>query len=87
MRLGEWQMQTARARFSEVFRRARQDGPQRVTRHGKEAVIILSEERYEKLRATRRPKSGLATLLGDSPLCGLDLEPDRPRDYGRAVKL
>ena len=86
-KVGEWQMQTAKAQFSEVFRRACQDGPQRVTRHGKEAVIVLAEEQYERLRATTRPNVGLATLLASSPLAGLDLRLDRPRDYGRTVRL
>jgi prevent-host-death family protein len=34
-----WQLQTAKARFSEVFRLARSEGPQRITRQGKEGVI------------------------------------------------
>ena len=44
-----WQVQTAKARFSEVFRRARTEGPQRITRQGKEGVVMVAEEHYERL--------------------------------------
>jgi prevent-host-death family protein len=41
---GTWKLHDAKARFSEVVRRARADGPQRVTIHGKEAVVIVAAE-------------------------------------------
>ena len=37
-----WQLQEARRRFSEVVDQALADGPQRVTRHGKQAVVVRS---------------------------------------------
>ena len=65
---GEWQLQTAKARFSEVFRRARADGPQRVTRLGKEAVVIVGAEEFSRLsRRSRQPES-LVDFLAQSPL-------------------
>jgi antitoxin Phd len=48
-----WKLQDAKARFSELVRRARTGKPQRVTVHGKDAVVIVDAERYEV-----RPKSG-----------------------------
>jgi len=39
-----WQLQTAKARFSEVFRRARSEGPQWITRQDREAVVMLPAE-------------------------------------------
>ena len=44
-----WQLQTAKARFSEVFRLARSKGPQWITRQGKEAVVVLPAEEFERL--------------------------------------
>ena len=35
-----WSLQEAKAKFSEVVRRAQTEGPQVVTVHGKEAVVI-----------------------------------------------
>jgi len=43
-----WQLQTAKARFSEVFRRARSEGPQWITRQGREAVVMLPAEEFER---------------------------------------
>ncbi len=45
----DWQVQSAKARFSEVFRRARTEGPQRITRQGKECVVMIAEEQYAQL--------------------------------------
>jgi prevent-host-death family protein len=81
-----WQLQTAKARFSEVFRRARSEGPQWVTRQDKEAVVILPAEEYERLaRRMKQPKS-LVEFLRSSPLMGVEL-PDREPDYGRDIEL
>jgi prevent-host-death family protein len=82
-----WQVQTAKARFSEVFRLARTEGPQRITRQGKEGVVMISEEQYERLTIkSRRPKS-LVQFFRDSPLVGVELDLERDRDTGREVEL
>ena len=44
-----WKLQDAKARFSEVVRRAREGDPQEVTVHGKEAVVVVDAERFEIL--------------------------------------
>ena len=77
-----WQLQTAKARFSEVFRRAREEGPQLVTRQGKEGVIILPLEEFEQLvDRARKPKS-LVRFFAESPLVGLQLNLERNPDTG-----
>ncbi len=82
-----WQLQTAKARFSEVFRRARDEGPQLVTRQGKEGVVILPLEEFDQLvDRARKPKS-LARFFAESPLVGLQLNLERNADTGRDVKL
>src|SRR5437867_574574 len=43
-----WQLHEAKARFSELFRRVRTEGPQRVVKQGGEAVVILSAEEFER---------------------------------------
>src|SRR5580704_11339993 len=53
-----WQIQSAKAKFSEVFRLARTEGPQHITRQGKEGVVMISDEQYDKLVVrSRQPKS------------------------------
>jgi prevent-host-death family protein len=49
-----WQIQTAKARFSELFRKARTEGPQIVTRQGKEAVVVIPLEQYERLTKPKK---------------------------------
>jgi len=45
----EWQLQTAKNRFSEVVNRAITDGAQTITRHGKPVVVVMSQEEFRKL--------------------------------------
>ena len=71
-----WQLQTAKARFSEVFRLALSQGPQRVTRQGKEGVVILSDEQYQQLAGRSRQPRSLVQFFRESPLVGVDLELD-----------
>ncbi len=42
-----WKLQDAKARFSEVVRKARAGAPQTVTVHGKDAVVVLDPEQFE----------------------------------------
>lgn len=82
-----WQLQAAKARFSELFRRARSDGPQYVTRGGKEAVVVLPAEEFDRLTARARQPENLVEFFAQSPLAGVALDLDRKPDYGRKVKL
>jgi prevent-host-death family protein len=49
---GTWKLQDAKTRFSEVVRKAQTEGPQRVTVHGKDAVVIVSASEYAKKQPT-----------------------------------
>jgi prevent-host-death family protein len=66
-RAGRWRLQDAKARFSEVVREAQQRGPQRVTLHGKDAVVIVGADEFDRLQ---RPVTGrdIVTALAASPL-------------------
>jgi len=82
-----WQLQTAKARFSEVFRRARSEGPQWITRQGKEAVVMLPAEEFERITARARRPQSLARFFAASPLVGEPIDLGRALDYGRKVDL
>jgi antitoxin Phd len=82
-----WQVQTAKARFSELFRRARAEGPQYVTKSGKEAVVVLPAEQFEELTARRRNPKSLVEFFRTSPLVDAGLDLDRDLDYGRDIEL
>jgi antitoxin Phd len=82
-----WQLQTAKARFSELFRRARTEGPQVVTRQGKEQVVILPAEQFAQLiKRVRQPKS-LVRFFAESPLARVSLDLSRDVDPGRDIEL
>ncbi len=82
-----WKLEDAKNRFSELVRRARSEGPQLVTRHGREAVVILSAEEYEKLAEP----GDLVAFLKTSPLAEAMADGvlvlERSRDVGRGVSL
>src|SRR5258708_5104679 len=82
-----WQVQTAKARFSEVFRLARSEGPQLITRQGKEGVIMLPVEQYEQLSARARQPKKLVQFFQESPLVGFELDLKRNKDMGRDLTI
>ena len=82
-----WQLQAAKAKFSEVFRRARAVGPQVVTRGGVDAVVVIPVEQYELLLARSNQPKSLVEFFRRSPLAGLDLHLERDRDTGRQIAL
>ena len=82
-----WQLQAAKARFSEVFRLARTEGPQRITRQGKEGVVMISDQEYARLVAKSRQSKSIVQFFRDSPLMGADLNLERDRDMGRDLEL
>jgi antitoxin Phd len=84
---GAWQIQTAKARFSELFRLARTAGPQRITKQGKEGVVMISDEQYERLTARWRQPARLVQFFRQSPLAGVELDLERDRDTGRDVSV
>ncbi len=82
-----WQLQDAKARFSELFRLARSRGPQWVTRHGKESVVIIPGEQFRALTSGARQPRSLVQFFARSPLAHAGLRLDRRKEYGRAVDL
>jgi antitoxin Phd len=78
-----WKMEDAKNRFSEVVRRAASEGPQFVTKHGREAAVVMGVEEYRRLT---QPVD-LVDFLSESPLAVAleagELVLDRPRDLGR----
>lgn len=79
-----WKLEDAKARFSEVVRLARSEGPQRVSVRGKDAVVVISVEQLERIAPTL-PRIPLVDFLEGLHLAGL--EPTREPDYGRDVSL
>jgi prevent-host-death family protein len=79
-----WKLEDAKARFSEVVRHAREDGPQRVTVRGQDAVVVMSVEEFERL-VPEKPRVPFVQFMESLHLGGLELE--REMDRGRDVEL
>ena len=70
-----WPSEEARKHIADLVDTAIAEGPQRVTRHGKSAVVVVSEEEWQ--RVTRNIPS-FGRLLASYPLAGSDLPQRRP---------
>lgn len=79
-----WKLEDAKARLSELVRRAHDEGPQAVTVRGRRAVVVLDAEEYRRLAAPA-PAMPLVAFLESLDMQGLDLS--RDRDNGRQVRL
>jgi prevent-host-death family protein len=82
--MSEWTVASAKARLSEVIDRALSEGPQSITRRGRDTVVVVSAEEWD--RKTKRAGS-LAEFFIQSPLRGSELQVERLPGGLRATKL
>ncbi len=80
----QWTVAEAKAKLSEVIQRAEEEGPQRITRHGEPAAVVVSAEEWE--RKTKR-KGNLAEFFANSPLRRAGLHLKRRKDPAREIDL
>ena len=73
---GRWRLQDAKARFSELVRLAHSKGPQHVTLHGRDAVVVVDADEFRRLQGERSGQL-LIDALQASPYRGIDIEPRR----------
>lgn len=73
---GQWALQDAKARFSEVVRRAHSEGPQHVTVHGRQEVVVIAAEEFYRLKGAPTGEALIAAMQA-SPYPDLDLAPGR----------
>ena len=80
-----WQMQTAKAQFSDLIRRAKQEGPQDITLHGKSVAVVISRELFEKLNGNNE---SLVDFMRHSALHGMEeIEFERDKSLPRDVEF
>ena len=70
--VGRWLLQDAKARFSELVRRVRSEGPQHVTVHGRDEVVVISADEFRRLKGERTGASLVAAMQA-SPYRDIDL--------------
>jgi prevent-host-death family protein len=78
--------QDAKARFSELVRRVRSAGPQHVTVHGRDEVVVISAEEFRRLKGERSGGALIAAMQA-SPSLDIDIEPKRGQMPVRGVNL
>jgi antitoxin Phd len=81
----KWQLQEAKNRFSEVVEEAQIHGPQIVTRHGEDKVVILSIKDFRNLKGDQ--EESLADFFMNSPLRGSNLDIQRDKSLPRDISL
>jgi prevent-host-death family protein len=81
-----WTLQDAKARLSEVLRRARSEGPQRLTVHGRDEAVILSSEEFRRLKGELTGQA-LIDALQACPYPDLDLEVQSVRTAAHDITL
>ena len=79
-----WQLQDAKNKFSNLVDKAQHNGPQIVTKHGKDAVVILSIDEYKKLT---KPKTNLVKFFQSCPLAKEDVDLTRSKEIPRNIEL
>jgi prevent-host-death family protein len=80
-----WQLQDAKARFSELVKKAREQGPQHVSVRGEPAVVVVSEEEFARLTS---PRPSIVDHILEGALWPddvVDAINTRSRDTGRDI--
>ena len=80
-----WQVQEAKQRFSELVRRTLEEGPQVVTKHGEEVVVVVPAEEFRRMSGEKpdfkeylmSAPEGLEHIISERP----------PNDLPREVDL
>jgi prevent-host-death family protein len=85
-RPAQWLLQDAKARFSELVRRVHSEGPQRVTVHGRDEVVVITADEFRRLKGDLTGEA-LIEAMRACPHRGFDLEPKRMPMPVREVAL
>ena len=81
-----WHLHEAKARFSELFRKTRDVGPQRVLRRGGEAVVMVQAEEFDRMAERATQPESLVEFFRSAPQGGKTLDLARKRDTTRTLK-
>ena len=84
MKNNTWQLQDAKNKFSKLVDKVQHNGPQVVTKHGKDAVVVISVDEYKKLI---KPQIKLVNFFQRSPLAKVGLDLERTKDIPRDIEL
>ncbi|HZX03793.1 type II toxin-antitoxin system Phd/YefM family antitoxin [Kribbella sp.] len=81
----EWQLQEAKQRFSELIRAVQTDGPQFVTKHGRQVAVVLDIVDYRRMVGVEVVEDFKSFLMSAPDMSMLEIErpidPERPVDF------
>ena len=80
----KWRLQEAKNKFSEVVRKASEKGPQTVTKHGKDSLVVLLAEDY---RILEQPETSLIDFFQKPPLSKVETDLERDKSPARSIEL
>lgn len=81
-----WLLQDAKARFSELVRRVHSEGPQHVTVHGRDEVVVIAADEFRRLQGNVAG-TVLIDAMQASPHREVEIEPDRASMPVRTVAI
>ena len=84
--MGTWGLAEAKAKFSTVVAKAMTEGPQEVTKGGKDAVVIVSKVEWDR-KTGKKNYANAAEFFLQSPLRGSGLKLERMRGGLREAKF
>lgn len=79
-----WQLQSAKARLSQLIQNALMLGPQQISIRGVTKVVILKKEEYDRLTKKQVP---FVEFIAKSPLAGLKINLKRDKSLTRDIDL
>jgi antitoxin Phd len=82
--MNTWQLQHAKAHFSEVVRNATAEGPQNITLRGEAVAVVISKAEFDSLV---KPKPSFVDFMRKSPLAGVKLNLKRNKSLPRDIDL
>lgn len=83
---GQWVLADAKAKFSQLVRMVHLEGPQHVTVHGRDEVVVIAADEFRRLKGSYSGQA-LIDALQASPHRQIDITPERIRMPVRSVSL
>lgn len=83
-RKSSWQIQEAKAQFSELISEALTHGAQIITKHGKQIAILMSQEDFER---HTKPKISFLDFFKKAPCQDIELDLQRNKELPREIEL
>lgn len=79
-----WQIQEAKAKFSQLVQEANARGHQIITKQGEPIAVIISKAEYDKIT---HPKNSLLSFFKEAPFPEFDLDIQRSKELPRELDL